>query len=317
VTPADRPDGEGGSVELTDVLDERRRLLALAYRMLGSLADAEDAVQATYVRWYRLTDAEREAVANPQGWLTRAASRVCLDMLGSARARRERYVGEWLPEPVPSDLFAGTAPAPTPDPLAGDPLDRITIDDEVSTALFVVMGAMTPAERVAFVLHDVFAVPFDEIAQIVGRAPTAVRQLASSARRRVRTHAVRPVDSAAHDEVVRAFARATRNGDLQALAALLDPAVALRSDGGGVVSAARRPVLGVSNVARFIAGVFGKFPGLQLVEVRTGDGTALMVTDGSAVRGVLNLRVQAGAVTDVWLQVNPEKLRTWSTQPAT
>ena len=125
------------------------------------------------------------------------------------------------------------------------------------------MGAMTPAERVAFVLHDVFAVPFDEIAQIVGRAPTAVRQLASSARRRVRTHAVRPVDSAAHDEVVRAFARATRNGDLEALAALLDPAVALRSDGGGLVTATRRPVLGVSNVARFIAGVFGKFPGLQ------------------------------------------------------
>ena len=163
-----------------DTLDsERRNLLGLAYRMLGTVSDAEDAVQESYVRWYRQTEAERAAIENPGAWLTRVASRVCLDMLGSARARRERYVGEWLPEPVP-----GASPIAAS--VAVDPLDRVTLDDSVSTALLVVLESLTPAERVAFVLHDVFGVPFAEIAHAVGRTPDAARQLASQARRRVR-----------------------------------------------------------------------------------------------------------------------------------
>ncbi|WP_374315895.1 sigma factor, partial [Microbacterium sp.] len=143
---------------------ERRNLLALAYRMLGTVTDAEDAVQETYVRWYRLTPDERAEIRNPGAWLTRVASRVCLDVLGSARVRRERYVGEWLPEPVP-----GESPIAASAPL--DPLDRVTIDDSVSTALLVVLESLSPAERVAFVLHDVFGVPFAEIAETVGRTP--------------------------------------------------------------------------------------------------------------------------------------------------
>ncbi|PRY16601.1 RNA polymerase sigma factor SigJ [Kineococcus rhizosphaerae] len=298
--------------ELTDVPAlvhaERRRLLSLAYRMLGTTAEAEDAVQETYVRWYRMTEAERAAVGNPQGWLTRAASRICLDVLGSARHRRERYVGEWLPEPVPAQHFTGTAPV--------DPFERVSLDESVSTAVLVVMEAMTPAERVAFVLHDVFAYPFDEVAAVVGRSPAAVRQLASSARRRVREHGAldvdRGLDRGAHDEVVRAFAHAAGTGDLAALSALLDPSVTLRSDGGGVVSAARRPVLGVSNVARFVLGIAQKDPVLRLEAVRTGDGLAFRMVRGGEVRGVVNFKVVDGLVRDVWIQLNPAKLRVWT-----
>ncbi len=230
----------GDEESLGDVVRERRRLLSLAYRVLGTVADAEDAVGETYVRWYRLSEEERAAVANPQAWLTRVAGRVCLDALGSARARRERYVGEWLPEPVPADLFAGTGGAAE----AADPADRVSLDESVSTAFLVVLEAMTPAERVSFVLHDVFALPFAEVAAVVGRSPGAVRQLASSARRRVREGGAAQVDRLQHDAVVRAFARACRTGDVETLTRVLDPAVVLRSDGGGVVSAARRPVRG-------------------------------------------------------------------------
>ncbi len=159
-----------------EVIAERRHLMALAFRMLGTVAEAEDAVQETYGRWYRMSREQRDAVEVPGAWLTRTASRVCLDVLGSRR-RRERYVGPWLPEPVPRHAFT--------DPGADDPADRVTLDDSISTALLVVLERMTPAERVAFVLHDVFAMPFREIAEVVGRTPAACRQLAGSARQRV------------------------------------------------------------------------------------------------------------------------------------
>jgi RNA polymerase sigma factor (sigma-70 family) len=163
---------------------ERRRLIGLAYRMLGTVSDAEDAVQETFLRWYRLDEAERAAANNQDGWFTRVTSRICLDVLGSARVRRETYVGEWLPEPLP----AGYLPAQDNATRVGsgtaeNPADRVTLDESISSALLVVLEAMTPAERVAFVLHDVFAFTFEEIGGIVGRSPTAARQLASSARR--------------------------------------------------------------------------------------------------------------------------------------
>lgn len=161
---------------------ERRRLVALAYRMLGTVSEAEDAVQESFVRWYRLDDSERAGIANPAGWLTRVTSRICLDMLGTARVRRERYVGQWLPEPVPANVFTGTTTynsMPLVPSESRDPLDRVTLDESVSTALLVVLEAMTPAERVTFILHDVFVVPFQEIAGVLGRSPAAVRQLAS------------------------------------------------------------------------------------------------------------------------------------------
>ncbi|WP_286343329.1 RNA polymerase sigma factor SigJ [Frondihabitans sucicola] len=293
-------DGEN----LAEVMSERRQLMALAFRMLGTLGDAEDAVQEGYFRWYRLDDADRAAIENPQAWLTRVVSRICLDVLGSARARRENYVGEWLPEPVPADLFLGT-------PVAADPLDAVALDDAVSMALLVVLEAMTPAERVSFVLHDVFAVPFPEIAEIVGRSPAAVRQLATSGRRRVQDGRAVPVERSEHDAVVAAFGRACREGDLASLMALLDPAVTLRSDGGGLVRAAINPVHGPSNVARFVLGVLAKQAALDFVEEATADGLGYSMRLGDRVYGITNLRVEAGLVTDVWLVVTPEKLGAW------
>ncbi|WP_350227472.1 RNA polymerase sigma factor SigJ [Agromyces mangrovi Wang et al. 2018] len=285
---------------------ERAGLMRLAYRMLGTVADAEDAVQETYARWYRLPAADRDAIANPAAWLTRAASRVCLDHLGSARARRERYVGEWLPEPVPGDSVLASTPAP-------DPLDRVTLDDSVSTALLVVLESLSPAERVAFVLHDVFAMPFAEIGEVVGRSPEACRQLASSARRHVRERRDGTATREQHDRVVQAFLAAAGTGDLATLTAVLDPDVVLRADGGGVVSAGRRPVVGADRVARYLLGLQEKRAGDGLeFDLREGPGgLVLVVSVGGAVDSVISTRVAGERVTDLWIMRNPAKLGLW------
>jgi RNA polymerase sigma factor (sigma-70 family) len=290
---------------LDAVLGERRHLMSLAFRMLGTVAEAEDAVQETYARWYRMTPAEQDAIEVPRAWLTRVAGRVCLDVLDSARVRRERYVGPWLPEPVPSDTFAMAGGA------ASDPLDRVSLDESVSTALLLVLEAMTPAERVAFVLHDVFALPFDEVGEIVGRTPAACRQLATSARRRVSDSRSRQVPRAEHDRVVFAFAAAAQGGDLGALVAVLDPDVVLRSDGGGIVSAARRPVFGADNVARFLLGTLTKRPDVEVLPQETDDGLGFALWDEGRIFGVVTLRVAAERITDVWMVVNPDKLSLW------
>jgi RNA polymerase sigma-70 factor (ECF subfamily) len=197
-----------------------------------------------------------------------------------------------------------------PDP---DPADQVTLDDSVSSALLVVLETMTPAERVAFVLHDVFAVPFDEIAATVGRTPGACRQLASSARHRVERSRDRRATRREHDDAVRAFASAARNGDVKALIAALDPDVVLRSDGGGIVTAARNPIVGAERVARFIAGVVHKYPGREVLEQETHDGLGFAVRDEGHVLGVVTLDVFDGVVRDVRMVLNPEKLSLWNT----
>lgn len=297
--------GDGALLE-----GERRRLLGLAYRMLGTTAEAEDAVQEAFVRWYRLDASERAAVENPAAWLTRVTSRVCLDVLGSARARRERYVGPWLPEPVPGDLFARGDGAGSVD--VADPAERVARDESVSTALLVVLESMTPAERVAFVLHDVFGYSFAEVAETLGRTPAASRQLASSARAHVRDGRAGEAGPGEHDRVVAAFARAADGGDLAALTALLDPSVELRSDGGGAVRAALNPVHGPSKVARFLLGVLDRQADARLAPRTTADGAALTFVRGGRVTGVVNLRVARGRVTAVWVQWNPGKLTRWN-----
>ena len=293
---------------LGELLDERKHLMNLAFRMLGSWNDAEDVVQQTYVRWFQLTDDERDAIERPRAWLTTVASRICLNILDSARVRRERYVGEWLPEPLPTrSTDAATATMP-----AADPLDRITLDDSVSMALLVVLESLTPAERVAFVLHEVFGVPFAEIADIVGRSPEATRQLASSARRHIRDLRARPTDASEHSRVVTAFRLACESGDLDALVAVLDPDVTSVTDGGGKVRAALRPVAGADNVARFILGVLRKQPDLTIDEEEVNGEPGFVVRAGEQVVGTVSLGVADGRIRNVWMVMNPDKLAAWN-----
>ena len=216
-------------VDTSVVVGERRHLTNLAYRLLGSLAEAEDAVQETYTRWYAMSPREQAAIAAPGAWLTTVAGRICLDVLGSARARRESYVGAWIPEPLPDRAeWAG----------GDDPADRITLDESVSMAFLVVLESMTPAERVAFVLHDVFRYPFAEIAEIIGRTPAACRQLATSARRRVSAARTPAAPSAGQAGLVRHFKEAWEARDIEALVGLLDPDAAMVADGAAGARAA-------------------------------------------------------------------------------
>jgi RNA polymerase sigma factor (sigma-70 family) len=301
--------GGGPDAELGAVMNERRRLINLAYRLLGSLAEAEDAVQEAYARWYAMSRAEQEAIDAPGAWLTTVTSRICLDVLGSARARRERYVGEWLPEPLPEPTeWAAAGPAG----LAADPADRVTLDESVSMAFLVVLESMTPAERVAFVLHDVFRYPFAEVAGITGRTPAACRQLASSARRRIRASQAPPTPTARQAGVVRDFRLALEAGDVGTLVGLLDPGAKAIADGGGLVTAMPHPIEGAEQIARFLADLVQKAPaGVTFLE-RTVNGQPGLVArqDGVTVT-VFAFRLAGGRITHIWAVRNPGKLRPW------
>ncbi|MFD8559124.1 sigma-70 family RNA polymerase sigma factor, partial [Streptosporangium canum] len=244
------PSGPGGGRPdpgLAAIMGERRRLINLAYRLLGSLSEAEDVVQETYVRWYALSRQQQDAIASPGAWLSTVAGRLCLNVLSSARARRETYVGEWIPEPLPepTEWISGR-----PDGITVDPADQVTLDESVTMAFLVVLDSMTPAERVAFILHDVFRYSFAEVAEIVGRTPAACRQLASSARRRVRAARAPATPAARQARIVRDFKRAWEAGDIDALVGLLDPDVTAISDGGGLAGAVLHPIEGAEQVVR-------------------------------------------------------------------
>ncbi|MGW3188295.1 RNA polymerase sigma factor SigJ [Streptomyces ardesiacus] len=307
-TPSDAESGSDTAPTLHSLLAERRHLLNLGYRMLGSVQEAEDVVQETYARWYALSEEGREAIAAPEAWLTRVASRICLDHLASARMRRERYTGEWLPEPVRHSATWSSTDAAH----AGDPADRITLDESVSMGMLVVLETITPAERVAFVLHDVFGVPFSEIAETVGRTPAACRQLASSARRRLARERTGGSTTPEHRRVVSAFREACETGDLGALVDLLDPGVKSRSDGGGKVRAALRPVLGQDKVARLVLGLLRQEPEVELVEDDVNGAPGLSVRIAGTTVAVLSMGIRDGLIADLWLVVNPDKLRAWT-----
>jgi RNA polymerase sigma-70 factor, ECF subfamily len=276
----------------------RGYLTAVAYRMLGTLADAEDAVQETYLRFARV---DTEEIREPRGWLTTTLGRICLDNIGSARSRREQYVGPWLPEPVVG-LDLGVRPV--------SPEDRVTLDESVSMAMLVLLESLSPAERTAFVLHDVLSVPYDEIADTVGRSETACRQLVSRARAHVRDRSPRfTVDATQQSEAVGAFLAACADGRVETLVGVLAPDVVLRSDGGGLVSGvARQPVIGADNVARLLLGVASKhaaFPWTRRV-----NGAAGLVFEGvDGVVGVMGFTVADGRITEIDFVVNPDKLR--------
>jgi RNA polymerase sigma factor (sigma-70 family) len=296
---------------LSTVLSERRQLINLAYRLLGSLTEAEDAVQETYARWYAMSQRQQEAIDSPGAWLTTVASRICLDLLGSARARRERYVGEWIPEPLPEPAEWITG---RPGRATIDPADRVTLDETVSMAFLVVLESMTPAERVAFILHDVFRYSFGEVAGMVGRTPAACRQLASSARRRIRAAPASATQAAHHASVVRDFKRAWEAKDIHALIGLLDPDATAIADGGGLASAALRPIEGAEQIARYYVDLASRTLSNVTILERTVNGQPGLVAqqNGGVNVTVFAFDLAGGRIKHIWAIRNPDKLRPWT-----
>ncbi|WP_103534717.1 RNA polymerase sigma factor SigJ [Streptomyces sp. SM11] len=292
----------GASME--GIAGERGQLINVAYRLLGSLAESEDAVQEAYTRWYALPRSRREEIVSPGAWLTTVTGRICLDALGSARARRERYVGAWLPDPLPGPVGHGHG-------RGSDPADQMVLDESVTMAFLVVLETMTPAERVSFVLHDVFRYPFAEISGVLGRTPAACKQLAAAARRRVPA-APAPVSADARTDVVRRVKAAWENKDIAALVDLLDPAAVMTADGGGLAGAAPRPIEGGARIAPYMVAIADRAPGLELLERPVNGVPGLVARRGGAVVTVASFDVAEGRVARIWVVRNPEKLRPWT-----
>ena len=274
--------------------DHRARLRAVAYRMLGSLTEADDAVQDT---WLRLSRSGADGVENLGGWLTTIVARVCLNMLRSRTTRREEALGVHLPDPVISP------------PGVLQPDEEAVLADSVGLALLVVLDTLSPAERLAFVLHDMFQLPFEEIAPMVGRSPTAARQLASRARRRVKGADIPAPDPdlARQRDVVDAFFLAARGGDLDALVTLLDPDVVLRADFGARRPAASRVVRGAAAVAR--QAVLGALPGADLHPALVNGAAGAVVTVGGRPFTVLGFTVAEGRILEIDAIADPERVR--------
>ncbi|MFJ2198231.1 RNA polymerase sigma factor SigJ [Streptomyces violaceusniger] len=273
----------------------RGHLRAVAYRMLGSLSEADDAVQEA---WLRLSRSDTAAVENLGGWLTTVVGRVCLDMLRSRIARREEPLGVHLPDPV---ISGETGPGPE---------DQALLADSVGLALLVVLETLAPAERLAFVLHDLFAVPFDEIAPIVDRTPAAARQLASRARRRVRGAAPVPdADLARQREVVGAFLAAARDGDFEGLISVLDPDVVLRADYGPAPAPAPREVRGAAAVADQ-ALTFSRLsgPGLLARPALVNGAVGVVSSRDGRPFSVLAFTVTDGRIVAIDILADPERL---------
>ena len=268
---------------------DRRRLRAVAYRMLGSVSEAEDAVQEA---WLRLNRSDTERVANLGGWLTTVVARVCLDMLRARQARREDSVGTWLPEQIVS--------------IDDGPEDEALLADSVGLALLVVLDTLTPPERLAFVLHDLFAVPFDEIAEILGRSPAASRQLASRARRRVRGATPRTdPDLREQRRVVDAFLAASRQGDFEALLEVLDPDVVFRIDTGP--RGDQKPVVGAAAVARRVLARGSRLAPHARPAIVNGNA-GVIVTPDARPFAVVGFSIENGKIVEIDLIADPAKL---------
>ena len=271
--------------------EHRAHLRGVAYRMLGSLSDADDAVQDA---WLRFSAADRSQVENVRGWLTTVVARVCLNMLRTRRTRRERPLEGSLPDPIVSG-FDGS-----------DPQQEVLLGEAVGMALLVMLDTLTPAERVAFVLHDVFGMPYDEIAVIVDRSPAATRQFASRGRRRVRGSPRPDADLRRQREVMDAFVKASRDGDLQALLAVLDPDVVLHVDGGAPAGGRQRTVRG----ARAVAAQAMRFRELALsahVALVNGAVGAVVVRDGRPF-SVIGMTVSGGRIVEIDIVSDPDRL---------
>jgi RNA polymerase sigma-70 factor (ECF subfamily) len=278
----------------------RRHLLLVAYRMLGSLQAAEDVVQEAYLRADRAgLGRSDDAIVEPRAWLTRVVTRLALDELRSARARRVDYVGQWLPEPIVTPAAPGAE---------DDPGERVAFDEQLSLALLTVLETLSPAERAVYVLHEAFGVPLSEVAEIVGRSAAATRQLATRARRHVQAHQPRfDSDPDEQTRLVAAFQAACETGDLDALARLLDENVVFRTDGGGVVTAAREPIVGHARVLRAVAAAVRAAPDL-LARPATINGQPGLVARYQGRAIVFAFVVESGRITQIDVVANPAKL---------
>ncbi|MFK0120842.1 RNA polymerase subunit sigma [Streptomyces sp. NPDC090994] len=328
----------GGAVPIAELLDERRHLLDVAHWMLGTAAGAEDAVTETYRRWYALTDARRAAVAEPRAWLTRTTGTICLARLASAgRAPSERPApGHLSPEHPLSGLPSWRRPSPAhtgsahtgsahtgsahtgsaavggrADGPAG-PRPDPALTEEISGVLLGALATLSPAERAAFVLNDVFAMPPRAVGDIVGRSPRACAELADRARHSLRARRARPTEDREHDSVVRAVRRACATADATGLAALLAPDAAAFFDGGGKVRALTRPVHGKHHVTRTLLTLLAPRPRTTLHLRRANGRTAIVVRHRARVAAVISFDVSGHQVTEVWAVLNPDKLRSWN-----
>lgn len=276
--------------------DHRRRLLDLAYRMTGSVSDAEDIVQEAYARLLR---ADTDAIDDLRGWLVTVTSRLCLDQLRSSRVTRSAYVGPWLPEPIVTRPGAGP-----------DPADRVTLDDTVRMALLVVLDQLSPAERIAFLLHDVFHYPFDEISAITGRSAAACRQLASRARRRIaeREPAGDTADTSTRERVVERFLRACAAGDVDGLIeVLVADAIGEFDSGGDIAGAPVEPVLGAEPIARTLLRAFTGIAAMFVpVTVNAEPGAAVQI--GAQTVAVLSFEFSGARIRHIHAIGHPGKL---------
>ena len=277
-------------------LEHRSLLFAIAYRMLGGVADAEDAVQETYLRWRRAASGGEE-IRSPKAWLTTTISRVCLDQLGSARVKREQYIGPWLPEPL-----AGVTP---------DIAETVADFDSLSLAFLVLLESLSPKERAVFLLHDVFGYDFASIGEIVGESDAYCRQLAKRARAHITERRPRfEADRAQRERLTADFLRAVSEGDMPALIETLTDDVTVFSDGGGKVNAARKPVVGRDKVALFLTNLARLAPSGTSFRVEPINGQPGIVTlvDGD-VRNVVTFDFTESGIRTIYIVVNPDKLR--------
>ncbi|QBR91566.1 RNA polymerase sigma-70 factor [Nocardioides euryhalodurans] len=272
----------------------RSLLFTVAYEMLGSAADAEDVVQEAWLRWADLDAAARAEVRDPRAYLVRIVTRQALNRLRTLARRREDYVGEWLPEPLLT---------------SADVAEDVELAESVSIAMLTVLETLGPAERAVFVLREVFEVPYDEIAEAVGKTPAAARQVARRAREHVAARRPRmQVDRAEQQAVVERFLSSLRTGDLAGLLEVLAPDVVLRNDGGGVVGAARHPIVGADKVSRLLATFPKQSRGASVTTVWINGGPAARVELEGEVAGAVSIVVEDGRISRMYAIWNPHKL---------
>jgi len=297
-----------GPVPADDLLAERSRLYEIALRLLGSPVNADRAVNHTLARW-REAPAPGAVVGEARrDSLTEILARTCVEALRRARFEREHYVGDWLPEPVP-DVLPGPSSSAV---VTADPADRVTLDDSLNMLLLVVMESLTPEARVAFILHDVFGVSYTGISEVVGRSPQVTRELARSARRQIQQRREHEVPRQRHRDVVLDLLAGCERENETEVRATLHPDITVIIDGGGKVSVSPSPVRGVEQAARLLIGVFSRVPGVTATEQSVNGQAGLVFRQGSRVVGVLSASIRRGRILDIWLVLNPDKLRHWN-----